>query len=181
MAIEGSVIESNARRQNVEAIDVFPVPAFIPAALRLKNRARDRIPANVDEHVREIAIVRQMPPVRANTMHHIGQDILATPHIAAILRILAIRRERYRIDCRGPGIKASILGAVIGLIAIAPAFALETRSLRAIRVIQVLGHPPLVSKLHGLVGLSVTFIGQGTVFAVIFRFCFAGDSQRFKA
>ena len=106
-------------------------------------------------------------------MHHRGQDILATFHIAAILRILAIRRERYRIDCRGPGIKASILGAVSRLIAVAPAFALEARSLRTIRVIQVFGHPPLVSKLHGLVGFTVPFIFQLAVFAIILRFRFA--------
>ena len=46
-----------------------------------------------------------------------------------------------------------------------------------IGVIQVLGHPPLITNFHRLVCLTIAVIHQLAIFAVVFRFCFARSRQ----
>ena len=89
-------------------------------------------------------------------------------------RAYSLRRQRFikratyvitttrfhRVHRRTPSIEPSVLGAIVRFIVVAPLATLQARGLNAIRVIQVLRHPSLVSDFHGPVNLIVARIQQ---------------------
>ena len=114
----------------------------------------------------DILFTGKVPTIRANTL-----DILrrqgALLSIATFTIGLAHRSS--------PGVQPTIYLAMGRLIVVTETRRIFPRRRLQGRIVEVLGHPPLVANLHRLVGLAIALVRQGSIFADIFRFCLAKD------
>ena len=157
--------------ESVRAVTAFAF-IFVPAAGGLEDRTGSIPPISVifilhsahrREQCLEFSFAGQVPALGADSLDVPGRKVTFI-FIAALLLRLAHRR--------GPGVQATVLGAVA-------VSAVVTVAIPRL-IVQVLCHPHLVADGHRLVGFAVTGIGQGTVIAFALTIHVTGSRRCYR-